>query len=120
MSERDEKGLFQLGHTIKSPGRPKRSSEQEYLAKLTEICSLSRWSKVVEKAVKDAEKGNGYARAWLSDYILGKPVATINLKASEQVLLNQLLQTLEVRGLTASAIFEYMLQEMAESEAKNG
>jgi hypothetical protein len=34
---------------------------------------LTRWGKIVEKAIEQAEEGDEKARQWLSDYALPKP-----------------------------------------------
>jgi hypothetical protein len=63
-------GRFQKGHPG-GPGRPKRSTEENYL-RLTIACvPPERWQKIVKKAVTQAERGDRYAREWLRRILLG-------------------------------------------------
>lgn len=112
---RDQKGRFIRGNPG-GPGRPCRVVEADYLAALTAICTLEKWERIVRRAVNDAIKGNGYARQWLAEYIIGKPVTTIDLRASEQVLLAEVLEKLKVQGVPASDVFKALLAEIATSK----
>lgn len=69
---RDGQGRFTEGNPG-GPGRPKRQTEQEYLATLRDVCTLDEWKLVCTRAVTDAKDGDARARQWLSDYIVGKP-----------------------------------------------
>jgi hypothetical protein len=72
MTERDPSGKFLPGHAGMG-GRPSRVTEYAYLAKLSDKLTLPRWSKIVEKAIEQAEEGDEKARQWLADYALPKP-----------------------------------------------
>jgi len=37
------------------------------------------------KALEQAKRGNRYARAWLSDYLLGKPIQLIAMQSDQQM-----------------------------------
>jgi hypothetical protein len=67
---RDSGGRFAKGNSG-GPGRPRRSVEREYLAALSEELSLTRWQKIVRKAIDDAETGDWRAREWLAKIALG-------------------------------------------------
>lgn len=116
MTERDKHGRFQKGHTVKSPGRPKRPIETDYLSALTELVTVDYWRAIVRRAIADAMQGDYRAREWLGDYLIGKPPQTINLNAGDTMLLKQLLTALESHGMAASTIFEALLSELASSE----
>jgi len=73
MMERDDKGRFIKGNKA-SPGRPKREVEREYLDVMMGVVSLADWRAVVSKAVQQAKRGDGVARKWLSDYLMGTPI----------------------------------------------
>lgn len=78
MVERDEKGRFTKGSSGNPAGRPRRATEERYLAVLCEAVPLTRWRKIVERAVVDAEKGDDKARRWLGDYVIGRPTEYVN------------------------------------------
>ena len=67
---KDARGRFAPGHPG-GPGRPRRDTEREYLAALSEACPLSTWREVVSAAVEAARGGDAKAREWLSGYLLG-------------------------------------------------
>jgi hypothetical protein len=69
---RDQNGRFQRGHSQPGPGRPRLGVEREYLEVLASACSLDRWRKIVNRAVKDAVNGSAKAREWLGERLLGK------------------------------------------------
>ena len=72
-AKRDTNGRFANGHKG-GPGRPKRSTEEKYLAALSRRVTLKEWAKIVDVAIARAKAGDGQARQWLSDYLMGKPV----------------------------------------------
>jgi len=73
MVGRDDKGRFAKGHKG-GPGRPKRSTEERYLAALSRRVKMSDWYKIIDTALARAKAGDATARQWLSDYLMGKPV----------------------------------------------
>lgn len=83
MADRDERGYFLPGHSVRSPGRPKRKTEQSYLDIMLSVVTPERWQKICERAAKDAEKGDTSARKFLADYIVGKPVERIEADVTQ-------------------------------------
>jgi hypothetical protein len=73
MAERNEQGQFTKGNGG-GPGRPKRSTEEKYLASLQSAVTLKEWRDIVDAAIVKAKRGDARARTWLSDYLLGPPV----------------------------------------------
>lgn len=73
MAERDAKGRF-VEKNKGGPGRPPREVEADYHAALIGRVSMQDWGEIVDRAVRDAKKGDPTARKWLSDYIIGPPV----------------------------------------------
>jgi hypothetical protein len=69
---RDNKGRFVKG-TDGGPGRPKKARKERYYAITMTACSFEDWKAIVERAIKDAQKGDASARKWLSDYLVGVP-----------------------------------------------
>lgn len=67
---RDKRGRFVKGHEG-GPGRPKRATEQDYLAALSEAVGIDAWREVVARALEDAKAGDGKARDWLSKHLIG-------------------------------------------------
>jgi hypothetical protein len=69
---RNSDGRFALGNAG-GPGRPRRATEKEYLAALTEVCSVEQWRLICRRAVADAKRGDPAARSWIAKYLLGPP-----------------------------------------------
>lgn len=67
---RDKQGRFVNDYTG-GPGQPKRETERDYLAALSEAVGIDAWRQVVARAVKDAKAGDGKARDWLAKYLIG-------------------------------------------------
>ena len=74
MAARKTDGTFAKGHTGNPNGRPKRSTEEKYLTALSRRVPLKEWAKIVDVAVARAKAGDGQARQWISDYLMGKPI----------------------------------------------
>lgn len=72
MDGRDAKGRFTKGHGG-GPGRP-RKQKAEYLDVMSDVLTLKAWRIIVKRAIKDAQGGDKAARAWLANYVLGRPV----------------------------------------------
>lgn len=68
---RAERGRYARGNPG-GPGRPRRPIEADYLRTLTDACPPDTWRQICDKAVEDAQAGDGKAREWLSRYLLGK------------------------------------------------
>lgn len=115
MSEivRDDKGRFLPGQTMPAgPGRPPRATERDYLAALVDEMSMERWRKIVRKAITDAEKGNGFARQWLAEYVIGKPPQILDIRAVDAKLMAEVLKQLDAVGMTPSELFNNLLVEL--------
>ena len=69
-NDRGRNGRFVPGNPG-GPGRPTGTAIASYLEALTDAVTPTRWAKVIERAVKDAESGDRHAREWLSKYLLG-------------------------------------------------
>ena len=73
MPDRDEQGHFLKGHSLKSPGRKRRSTEERYLRSLTDAVSMDDWQAIIQKAIEQATGGDKDARTFLANYLIGKP-----------------------------------------------
>jgi len=73
MNNRNERGQFIKGNKA-SPGRPRREVEAEYFNVMAGSVSIEDWKEIIKKAITQAQKGDGVARKWLSDYLMGTPV----------------------------------------------
>lgn len=69
---RDNKGRFVKGNTG-GPGRPPKQREERYYEITMTSCTFQDWKEIVQRAVTDAKRGDGAARKWLSDYLVGVP-----------------------------------------------
>ena len=75
--ERQTNGRFAKDHPG-GPGRPRRSTEENYLQVLSEQVTLKDWTEVVQRALDDAKNGDNRARDWLGTYLMGdKPPAML-------------------------------------------
>lgn len=110
---RDENGRFIPGNPG-SPGRPKRQTEIDYMGMLQEALTPAKWKQIVNTAISNAIAGDTRARRWISDYVLGKPVQTLELIGTEQAQLAELLQVVKAQGLSAGDLFNAMLRTIAE------
>lgn len=52
-----------------------RRTEGDYLGALLDAVSLEDWRAVVDKAVTMARSGDAGSRAWLAQYLIGRPAA---------------------------------------------
>jgi hypothetical protein len=66
------------------PGRLRRAVEQDYLATFANAVPLTKWKRIVARAVEDALQGDPKARRWLGEHLLGnQPDALMNLAVTE-------------------------------------
>ena len=82
MAERDERGRFAKGNGG-GPGRPKKTREEQYLDILLSVVTPKEWEHVCAVALSRARAGDGKAREWLGNYIIGKPVERHELTGAE-------------------------------------
>ena len=76
MADRGPDGKFLPGHRASvgnRGGRPRRSTEEKYLRALSDSVSLDDWRAIALRAVEQAMAGDKDARAWLGNYLIGKP-----------------------------------------------
>ncbi len=71
-SGRTAAGKFAPGNPG-GPGRPRRATERQYLAALSEVCTPDHWAAIVASAVRNAIAGDRFAREWLAAYLVGTP-----------------------------------------------
>ena len=71
-AERDTNGRFLRGHPGMG-GRPRRATEADYLAALSEVVPMEKWCEIVETAADQAIAGDAKAREWVGSYLAGKP-----------------------------------------------
>ena len=82
MAERDAStGRFLPGHKSISPGRKPRAVELKILATFNEVVTEEDWKDIIRTALKLAKRGDKWARDWLSDRVLGKPLQQIDIHA---------------------------------------
>lgn len=53
-----------------------RHTEGDYMGALLDVVSLDDWRDIVAVAVSAARAGDAGARAWLAQYLVGKPTVT--------------------------------------------
>ena len=67
--QQDAKGRFAHGNKL-SKGRPPAATQRERLEALLSVCGEADWRAVCVMAVKQARRGDRYARQWLAAYLL--------------------------------------------------
>lgn len=84
-AERDERGRFGAGnHAAVGRGRPRRSTELDYLAALGDEISLDNWRLICRRALADSLNGDAKAREWISRYALGTGEASLMALATRE------------------------------------
>lgn len=53
---------------------PHRRTQSDYMAALLDRVTLQTWGEVVDATIAKAKEGDAPARAWLSAYLVGKPM----------------------------------------------
>jgi hypothetical protein len=84
---RDEKGHFVKGHE-KIGGRKTRKVEEDYLALFRSSVSPEDWGAIIARAVSDAKRGDGVARKFIADYMIGVPVQKIDAKVTGDIVVD--------------------------------
>lgn len=85
---RDCNGRFVKGKSGNPNGRPKKKEfEKDYLEVTIDAVALTDWKDIVIKAKNQAIKGDGVARKWLADHLLGLPTQNIDMKHKGKILL---------------------------------
>jgi hypothetical protein len=79
-SGRTGNGRFTFGNRG-GPGRPRRATEKDYLAVLTEEVPPEEWRAICRRAALDAKAGDARARDWIARYLLGPPAELLTLTA---------------------------------------
>lgn len=115
MADRDPKtGRFVKGNPG-GPGRPR--GERQYLDAMINAVSLEDWRKATNKMLTLAIGGDVQAYKAVVPYLAGLPVQKLQLSSADAALLADLLVLLETQGLSASVLFEAMMQEVAQEAA---
>jgi hypothetical protein len=83
MPQRATSTSFKPGQSGNPKGRAKRSNEEALLAAMRVAVTKADWVDITMKAVADAKQGNGFARKWLSDYLLGPPIQRTEITGEE-------------------------------------
>ena len=68
MTDRDANGRFVKGNPG-GPGRPAKEREEKYYNLAMNTVTYKDWQAIINRAVKDAQKGDSSARKWLSEYL---------------------------------------------------
>src|SRR5215831_281969 len=50
-----------------------RRTQSDYMAALLDRVTLETWGEIIDATVAAAKSGDARARAWLADYLVGKP-----------------------------------------------
>ena len=78
---RDERGRFAKGNH--SGGRAPVMREVRYYEILKSTVTFDDWKAIIERAVTDAKRGDGVARKWLADYLVGPPIERKEITGAE-------------------------------------
>jgi phage terminase large subunit len=76
---------------VRNPhGRPPKERETRFAEITLSSVTFKDWQEIAERAVKDAKKGDGMARKWLSDNLVGLPIPKNPLSAGSEKSINPL------------------------------
>ncbi len=114
---RQGNGRFAKGNPG-GPGRPRRSVEIEYLARLSEIVTLDDFAKIAERAKTDAIDGDARAREWLSKYFLGANPLTLTRLAAMEAVHNGSTDEAAEHRVREAKFYEILGEVLTESDAK--
>lgn len=74
MADRDKSGRFIKGNRASvGAGRPRRATEERYLASLLKVVTPDEWKAVIEKLLDKAKKGDMAAIKMIMEYCVGRP-----------------------------------------------
>ena len=76
--DRDEQGRFAKGNKG-GPGRPNKARETRYYEIAMLAVTFEQWKKIIQRAGRDAERGDAAARRFLADYLLPTPAQRLEL-----------------------------------------
>jgi hypothetical protein len=81
MTGRDPKtGRFLPGNKF-AKGRPPKKYEIELYESFNKVVTKEDWEEIIRIAVKQAKRGDKWARDFLADRVLGKPMQSIDIHA---------------------------------------
>jgi hypothetical protein len=93
-----------------------RRTESDYMSTLLETVTLEDWQEVVASTLAAAKQGDAQARAWLAQYLVGKPV--VKAPTPLTVVVQQLNgENPLVNRLAHSVINEYKYPELQKDNA---
>ena len=114
MDDRNARGQFVAGNSGAA-----RKSGREYADAIRERVPIEKWHKIIDRAARDAEKGDATARAFLADRLIGKPPQILDITGGDASLLRTLLDEMRARGISLSAFVESALESIAD-DAEEG
>lgn len=97
-------------------GRSKhRRTQSDYMAALLDRVTLETWGDIVDATVAAAKAGDARARAWLAEYLLGKP--KVEAPTPLAVIVQRISGTDQlVDELASPAIFRAQWQDEEDAE----
>ena len=72
------------GHWLPGQSGNENTYRAEAKAMLKTVVGPEEWVNIAERALKDALKGDRWARQWLSDYLLGKALQPHHFSTDNQ------------------------------------
>ena len=85
VKKRDAHGRFLPG-APGGPGRPPAAKEERYYQLTREAVTENDWLAIVTTTIERAKKGDRWAREWLGNYLLGRPVQRVDASIVDQSL----------------------------------
>jgi hypothetical protein len=90
----DEKGRFKPGGSGRKPNPPAIELPEDYAAIVRGNVSLAAWAAIVERAVKEAIRGNAKARDWLSRILVDNAIS-LDVKHRNSALAHVVIEPLD-------------------------
>lgn len=85
VKKRDARGRFLPGWEG-GPGRAPAKKEERYYQLTREAVTEDDWLAIVHTTIIRAKKGDRWAREWLGNYLLGRPVQRVDASIVDQSL----------------------------------
>ena len=101
-ADRLANGKFAPGNKANKRALP-AEVELEYRKIIMRQCTPDQWAQICDKAIEQARGGDRYARDWLTNYLIGKPIQTVRQVVDKRSISGKFLASLTTDQLDRAA-----------------